>query len=180
MTETGNERNGGRMWSEQFGGFPRLGTVRTPRRSKREPADSWKVVHLCRSYTALLARSSAILKSFPIPIVTGQITVRSAKRIVRCGRTASTCARCGYRVDAAIRVRRYFCQCCRRTVSLLPEFGLPYLARIGEGFQGVWVRAISYGRPLRARTRQRPCRSQTRVRFRQACTDRKQYPCVTR
>src|ERR1700757_4398695 len=88
MTETGNERNGCRMWSEQFGGFPRLGTVRTLRRFKREPADSRKEVHLCRSYTASLARSSAILKSFPIPIVTGQITVRSAKRIVRCGRTA--------------------------------------------------------------------------------------------
>src|SRR5215510_14199714 len=37
---------------------------------------------LCKSYTALLARSSAILKSFPIPIVTGPITVRSVKPIV--------------------------------------------------------------------------------------------------
>src|SRR5262249_29902118 len=34
---------------------------------------------LCKSYTALLARSSAIRKSFPIPIVTGRITVRSVK-----------------------------------------------------------------------------------------------------
>jgi hypothetical protein len=31
------------------------------------------------------------------------------------------------RFDGAIRVRRYLCQCCRRTVSLLPEFALPYL-----------------------------------------------------
>jgi transposase-like protein len=29
--------------------------------------------------------------------------------------------------DGVIRVRRYLCQCCRRTVSLLPEFALPYL-----------------------------------------------------
>jgi transposase-like protein len=29
--------------------------------------------------------------------------------------------------DGLIRVRRYLCQSCRRTVSLLPEFALPYL-----------------------------------------------------
>ena len=29
--------------------------------------------------------------------------------------------------DAAIRVRRYLCEVCKRTVSLLPEFALPYL-----------------------------------------------------
>ena len=29
--------------------------------------------------------------------------------------------------DGVIRVRRYLCQACRRTVSLLPEFVLPYL-----------------------------------------------------
>src|SRR5450759_4722382 len=29
--------------------------------------------------------------------------------------------------DGSIRVRRYLCQTCRRTVSLLPEFALPYL-----------------------------------------------------
>jgi transposase-like protein len=29
--------------------------------------------------------------------------------------------------DGAIRVRRYLCQACRRTVSLLPEFALPYM-----------------------------------------------------
>lgn len=29
--------------------------------------------------------------------------------------------------DGVIRVRRYLCQACRRTVSLLPEFALPYL-----------------------------------------------------
>jgi hypothetical protein len=29
--------------------------------------------------------------------------------------------------DGTIRVRRYLCCCCKRTVSLLPEFPLPYL-----------------------------------------------------
>ena len=29
--------------------------------------------------------------------------------------------------DGEIRVRRYLCETCRRTVSLLPEFALPYL-----------------------------------------------------
>lgn len=29
--------------------------------------------------------------------------------------------------DGAIRVRRYLCRCCKRTVSLLPDFALPYL-----------------------------------------------------
>jgi transposase-like protein len=29
--------------------------------------------------------------------------------------------------DGLIRVRRYLCETCRRTVSLLPEFALPYL-----------------------------------------------------
>lgn len=29
--------------------------------------------------------------------------------------------------DGSIRVRRYLCETCRRTVSLLPEFALPYL-----------------------------------------------------
>src|SRR5450759_5303831 len=29
--------------------------------------------------------------------------------------------------DGSIRVRRYLCQACRRTVSLLPQFALPYL-----------------------------------------------------
>ena len=29
--------------------------------------------------------------------------------------------------DASIRVRRYLCHACGRTVSLLPEFALPYV-----------------------------------------------------
>ena len=45
---------------------------------------------LCKSYTALLARSSAILKNFPIPTVTGRITVRSVQPIALLRHTAST------------------------------------------------------------------------------------------
>jgi hypothetical protein len=33
----------------------------------------------------------------------------------------------GVGFDGVIRVRRYLCESCRRTVSLLPEFALPYL-----------------------------------------------------
>jgi hypothetical protein len=29
--------------------------------------------------------------------------------------------------DGTIRIRRYLCHCCKRTVSLLPEFALPFL-----------------------------------------------------
>ena len=29
--------------------------------------------------------------------------------------------------DGTIRVRRYLCHCCKRTVSLLPDFALPYI-----------------------------------------------------
>jgi hypothetical protein len=29
--------------------------------------------------------------------------------------------------DGTIRVRRYLCRCCKRTVSLLPGFTLPYI-----------------------------------------------------
>ena len=29
--------------------------------------------------------------------------------------------------DVSIRVRRYLCRSCKRTVSMLPEFALPYL-----------------------------------------------------
>ena len=43
-------------------------------------------------------------------------------------------------VDAAfngsIRVRRYLCDACRRTVSLLPEFALPYLAPASRSSPG--------------------------------------------
>jgi hypothetical protein len=33
----------------------------------------------------------------------------------------------GVEYDESILVRRYLCRCCKRTVSLLPQFALPYL-----------------------------------------------------
>lgn len=42
--------------------------------------------------------------------------------------------------DGLIRVRRYLCQACRRTVSLLPDFALPYL-RSSVPVIALWLRA---------------------------------------
>ena len=43
--------------------------------------------------------------------------------------------------DGVIRVRRYLCQACQRTVSLLPEFVLPYPAYL----TGYWQKAVLHG-----------------------------------
>ena len=58
--------------------------------------------------------------------------------------------------DGVIRVRRYLCQACRRTVSLLPEWALPYMrfsiAVIGRTLKArlmenrVWKAGESYQR----------------------------------
>jgi len=56
-------------------------TVRTLRRSKRESADSLKEMQILHRLAGPIQRS-AIRKSFPIPIVTGRIIVRSVKPIV--------------------------------------------------------------------------------------------------
>ncbi len=58
--------------------------------------------------------------------------------------------------DGVIRVRRYLCQACRRTVSLLPEWALPYMrfsiAEIGRTLKArltenrVWKAGESYQR----------------------------------
>ena len=42
--------------------------------------------------------------------------------------------------DGLIRVRRYLCHCCRRTVSLLPDFALPYL-RVSIAVISLWLLA---------------------------------------
>ena len=47
--------------------------------------------------------------------------------------------------DGVIRVRRYLCQICQRTVSLLPEFVLPYLAQQSDGDCAVPHRAPAAG-----------------------------------
>lgn len=52
--------------------------------------------------------------------------------------------------DGVIRVRRYLCRLCKRTVSLLPEFALPYL-RFGIPVIALFLIArLLYGRTLRA------------------------------
>jgi hypothetical protein len=42
--------------------------------------------------------------------------------------------------DGEIRVRRFLCEACRRTVSLLPEFALPYL-RASVAMIALWLLA---------------------------------------
>ena len=52
--------------------------------------------------------------------------------------------------DGMVRVRRYLCCCCRRTVSLLPEFALPYV-RFGMGVMALFLAArLLLGRTLKA------------------------------
>ena len=52
--------------------------------------------------------------------------------------------------DGPIRVRRYLCCCCKRTVSLLPDFALPYL-RFGITVIALFlVACLLLGRTLNA------------------------------
>jgi hypothetical protein len=52
--------------------------------------------------------------------------------------------------DGSIRVRRYLCRACRRTVSLLPQFALPYL-RFSVAVIGLFLMArLRAGRTLAA------------------------------
>jgi hypothetical protein len=52
--------------------------------------------------------------------------------------------------DGCIRVRRYLCRLCRRTISLLPEFALPYL-RFSVPVIGFFLLVrLQQGRSLRA------------------------------
>ena len=55
--------------------------------------------------------------------------------------------------DGSIRVRRYLCLLCKRTVSLLPEFALPYL-RFSLGVIGLFlVSRLLYSRSYREAAR---------------------------
>jgi Domain of unknown function (DUF6431) len=52
--------------------------------------------------------------------------------------------------ECVIRVRRYLCSACRRTLSLLPEFVLPYL-RFTIGVVGGFLKArLLTGQTLKA------------------------------
>jgi hypothetical protein len=54
--------------------------------------------------------------------------------------------------DGSIRVRRYLCETCKRTVSLLPEFALPYLR-----FSIAVIALFLAARTLQGHTTQQPC-----------------------
>src|SRR5213080_2478840 len=55
--------------------------------------------------------------------------------------------------DGVIRVRRYLCRSCRRTVSLLPEFALPYLRFSVCGVAAFLIARLLQGRTLVAAAR---------------------------
>ena len=58
--------------------------------------------------------------------------------------------------DGFIRVRRYLCEACRRTVSLLPEFALPYLRSSVTVIALFLVARLLHGKTLkRSRSRRR-------------------------
>ncbi len=52
--------------------------------------------------------------------------------------------------DYVIQVRRYLCRACRRTVSLLPEFLLPYLRFAIEGIASFLKARLWSGQTLKA------------------------------
>lgn len=52
--------------------------------------------------------------------------------------------------DRSIRVRRYLCLLCKRTVSLLPEFVLPYLRFSIQVIGSFLVTRLLHGCPIRA------------------------------
>jgi hypothetical protein len=83
---------------------------------------------LCRSYTHSPARCSNISSNWTTPILTApdHCPQCQAKHPLSAhGFYTRTLIDTAF--DGVIRVRRYLCQACQRTVSLLPEFVLPYL-----------------------------------------------------
>jgi hypothetical protein len=58
--------------------------------------------------------------------------------------------------DGIIRVRRYLCQACRRTVSLLPEFILPYLRSSLTVIALFLIASLLRGQTLEAAARSAP------------------------
>jgi putative transposase len=83
---------------------------------------------LCKSYIPSQAPSNSMPKRSPTPIVTGPniaCSVKAQHWLTAHGFYSRTLVDAGF--DGSIRVRRYLCRSCKRTVSLLPEFALPYL-----------------------------------------------------
>src|SRR3989475_7010212 len=58
--------------------------------------------------------------------------------------------------DGIIRVRRYLCQACQRTVSLLPEFVLPYLRSSLAVIALFLLTGLLLAQPLNDATRAEP------------------------
>jgi hypothetical protein len=58
--------------------------------------------------------------------------------------------------DGVIRVRRYLCNACRRTVSLLPEFILPYLRSSLMVIALFLAARLLYGQTIEAAARTAP------------------------
>ena len=56
----------------------------------------------------------------------------------------------GVACDGLLRVRRYLCRCCQRTVSLLPEFALPYLRSSVTVIALFLIARLLHGQTLRA------------------------------
>jgi len=83
---------------------------------------------LCRSYTHSPGLCSSIPSAWLTPIATAPATCpqcHANQPLTAHGFYTRTLIDAAF--DGVIRVRRYLCQACRRTVSLLPEFVLPYL-----------------------------------------------------
>lgn len=62
----------------------------------------------------------------------------------------------GVAFDGLLRVRRYLCQCCQRTVSLLPEFALPYLRSSVTVIALFLIARLLHAQTLRAAQPARP------------------------
>jgi len=99
-----------------------------PRRTNLGSYSSRRQILQCRSYTHSPARCSSTSANSPTrtsiaPIIGPQC--RAKHPLTAHGFYTRTIVDAAF--DGLIRVRRYLCETCRRTVSLLPQFALPYL-----------------------------------------------------
>ena len=117
------------MWSLRAGGLPK---VNPPKESSRRRTDLGSRTSQRQILMQILHPFSGSVQEY-----TAQLSDPDRHRPSHCPqcqakrpltahgfytRTLSDLA-----FDGVLRVRRYLCQCCQRTVSLLPEFALPYL-----------------------------------------------------
>src|SRR2546425_874659 len=115
------------MWSGQPEGSRSPSSRENPPQIQvGESADPQKEI-LCKSYTPSWARSNSIPKKSATRIVIGRTTAHNAKSIALTANGFYCRTLVDVAFDESILVRRYLCRCCKRTVSLLPQFALPYL-----------------------------------------------------